>query len=201
MTKLIVNILKTFIFTLHNDLTLHVLMSNRNLQAYIVSLNENCYLSEKANGCWPKSTYGASSFDEKSWRPSWPFAAIDHRIQAKIHSVFFFEKWRQFWFWKDLPPSFSHLRAAILFFFFVVVAEWKIASRDGHSSPIVVKQVVSLIKVRCDARATIYPIQIAIKFMLELCWHSSVIIYNCSLFIVMTTQYIRECLPETDTST
>ena len=113
----------------------------------------------------------------------------------------FFEKWRQFWFWKDLPPSFSHLRAAILFFFFVVVVEWKIAARDAHSSPIVVEQVVSLIKVRCDARATIYPIQIAIKFMLELCWHSSVIIYNCSLFIVMTTQYIRECLPETDTST
>ena len=90
-TKLIVNILKTVILTLHNDLALHVLMCSPNLLAYIVSLNENYYLSEKANGCWPKSTYGASSFDKKSRRPSWPFAAIDHRIQAKIHSVFFWK--------------------------------------------------------------------------------------------------------------
>ena len=91
MTKLIVKILKTFIFTLHNDLTLHLLMSNPNLLADIVSLNENYYLSEKANGCWPNSTSGASRFDKKSRRPSWPFAAIDHRIQAKIHSVFFWK--------------------------------------------------------------------------------------------------------------
>ena len=117
MTKLIVKILKTFIFTLHNDLTLHVLMSNRNLQAYIVSLNENCYLSEKANGCWPKSTYGASSFDEKSWRPSWPFAAIDHRIQAKIHSVFFFWKMAPILVLKRSPAEFfASSRRHLVFF-------------------------------------------------------------------------------------